>query len=356
MDDAAEDVQGDKTGRSFTWGTRFMQASPLGISVTALLISLLVFASFLFCVWWNALPVIVTHEGGTTLSSDAWTAICVSLLWGAIFGLSEYTREADLADLKMLTSYGVMVDKKHISAMQFGPDAKAHRRSRGFGAIGLAVGAVFYCLVYRPGGHQLSLPGATLTDYWFAAMTLFLFAKIFSSLSYLRAHTSLLLHDLNHRIRIDLFNIQNLNGLGRIALRRALPWVVASAIVFLMSFAQTVWVLFGPLFIGLMLSAALVFGLPMWRMHVAIDRAKSKELNGLRNDIARSADAFRQEESGETASRLAAQIALEQRLERVREWPLDVSTVVRFGLYLALPLGSWFGGALVEKALDVLTR
>ncbi|MAB15238.1 hypothetical protein [Parvibaculum sp.] len=356
MDEPAEAVQGDKTGRSFTWGTRFMQASPLGFTFTALLISLLVFASFLFCVWWNALPVIVTHDGGTTLSYDAWTAICVSLLWGAIFGLSEYTREADLADLKMLTSHGVMVDKKHISAMQFGPDARGHRRSRGFGAIGLAVGAGFYCLVYRPGGHPLNLLGATLTDYWFAAMTLFLFAKIFRSLSYLRVHTSLLLHDLDHRIRIDLFNIHSLDALGRIALRRALPWVVASAIVFLMSFAQTVWVLFGPLFIGLMLSAALVFGLPMWRMHVAIDRAKMKELDKLRSDIAQSADAFRQSECSETASRLAALIALEQRLERVREWPLDVSTVVRFGLYLALPLGSWFGGALVEKALDILTR
>jgi len=38
----------------------------------------------------------------------------------------------------------------------------------------------------------------------------------------------------------------------------------------------------------------------------------------------------------------------------VREWPFDASTLVRFGLYLLIPLGSWAGGAFVERVIDAL--
>jgi hypothetical protein len=35
----------------------------------------------------------------------------------------------------------------------------------------------------------------------------------------------------------------------------------------------------------------------------------------------------------------------------VREWPFDAPTLTRFFLYVAIPLGSWVGGALVERLL-----
>ena len=105
-----------------------------------------------------------------------------------------------------------------------------------------------------------------------------------------------------------------------------------------------------------MVSAALVFGLPMWRVHVLIDRAKNAELARIRHDMAAARDVFNADATVASASYLSALLALEQRLEHVREWPLDFSTIVRFGFYLALPLGSWLGGALVERALNILTR
>jgi hypothetical protein len=40
----------------------------------------------------------------------------------------------------------------------------------------------------------------------------------------------------------------------------------------------------------------------------------------------------------------------------VRERPIDAPTLRRFALYLAIPLGSWFGGALVERMVDTLPR
>ena len=35
----------------------------------------------------------------------------------------------------------------------------------------------------------------------------------------------------------------------------------------------------------------------------------------------------------------------------VREWPFDAPSMLRFALYLAIPLGSWLGGAFVERLL-----
>jgi hypothetical protein len=47
-------------------------------------------------------------------------------------------------------------------------------------------------------------------------------------------------------------------------------------------------------------------------------------------------------------------VAYRQVVDGVREWPFDASTVMRFALYLLIPLGSWSGGALVERVIDSL--
>ena len=35
-------------------------------------------------------------------------------------------------------------------------------------------------------------------------------------------------------------------------------------------------------------------------------------------------------------------------------WPADSATFGRFSLYLLIPLGSWAGGAIVERFVDSL--
>jgi hypothetical protein len=41
-------------------------------------------------------------------------------------------------------------------------------------------------------------------------------------------------------------------------------------------------------------------------------------------------------------------------VESVPEWLLDAPTRTRLFLYVAIPLGSWLGGALVERLLDAI--
>ena len=60
------------------------------------------------------------------------------------------------------------------------------------------------------------------------------------------------------------------------------------------------------------------------------------------------------EDGGGERGNLEALIAWEARVEAVNEWTLDASVFTRFALYLLIPLGSWAGGALVERAVDSL--
>lgn len=189
-------------------------------------------------------------------------------------------------------------------------------------------------------------------------MTILLFAEIFRGLSFLRMDTHALVGDLDHRAEIDLLDISKLDGFGRIALRGALPWLVTGTIVLLLLLRQRESELFLPLVIGLIASASVVFAWPMWSVHRLIDTAKKRDLARLRREIASARAAFegRGPESDRAAMRLAALLALETRIEHAREWPLDLPTVLRFAVYLALPLGSWLGGAIVEHVLDLVMR
>ena len=53
------------------------------------------------------------------------------------------------------------------------------------------------------------------------------------------------------------------------------------------------------------------------------------------------------------AQSIAEIIAYKSVIENIRNWPFDNPTLTRFALYLLIPLVSWFGGAFVERGLDL---
>ena len=53
---------------------------------------------------------------------------------------------------------------------------------------------------------------------------------------------------------------------------------------------------------------------------------------------------------------LANTAAYYQLIESAREWPIDAANLLRFFGYLLLGLGSWLGGAVVERLLDTALR
>ncbi len=156
-------------------------------------------------------------------------------------------------------------------------------------------------------------------------------------------------------LEIDLLDLTSLAPFGRIGLRNAFGWIVGSTIFSLLMLNVPLESLLtaypGILWILLIAVAALV--IPLRPVHQAIRLAKREQLARVNGEIHRDREALGSGEldGAEAATRLPGLIAYRGAIESVREWPLDTPTLGRFLLYLAIPLGSWLGGALVERLL-----
>ncbi len=158
---------------------------------------------------------------------------------------------------------------------------------------------------------------------------------------------------------IDLFDLRPLVCFARQGLSNALLNVGFISILALYLFESGFGVMFALLGVmNLGVSAAGLL-LPVRGVHLRIRAAKSAELDWCLERLREArtqlaAPPAPRPGSGATEARLADLLAYRGFVEDVREWPFDTSTLVRFGLYLLIPLGSWAGGALVERLIDAL--
>ena len=150
--------------------------------------------------------------------------------------------------------------------------------------------------------------------------------------------------------RIDLLDLRGLAPLVRIGLRDALAFALATSMIAAMGSDELTLpvTLVAMAIVGAVGALALL--LPVRGVHRAIRAAKDAELLAVRGAIARARTAavVGGTAPAEDAMRLAGLLAFEARIAGVAEWPFDVGTFVRFALFLALPLGSWIAGALVQ--------
>jgi hypothetical protein len=103
--------------------------------------------------------------------------------------------------------------------------------------------------------------------------------------------------------------------------------------------------------ISCVIFAWIVLMLPLRGIREKIRVAKEQELDWCRQSLRAARDALK---SGNGEPQSIAEItAYRAVIENVRNWPFDNPTLVRFSLYLLIPLGSWLGGAFVERGLDL---
>jgi hypothetical protein len=101
--------------------------------------------------------------------------------------------------------------------------------------------------------------------------------------------------------------------------------------------------------------AAFSLLLPIHGVHLRLTEEKRRRLAQLADAIRESEGPVltaRPGEARDEAAHLHVLLALRSQIESAREWPWDVPTLVRFGFYVAIGLGSWLGGALVERVVD----
>ncbi len=156
------------------------------------------------------------------------------------------------------------------------------------------------------------------------------------------------------RSDIDLLNLENIYAYGRSGLRGTLVWFIVFAIagiIVLPGLDSGLWV-FLPLF-AFNLGGGLMFLLrPARRVRRLIRAVKREELGQLKPRVRQARDDALTEDVS-TQGRLTDLLAYKTQVESTREWSFDLSTLLRFGLYLLIPVGSMVGGALVERVVDL---
>ncbi len=227
------------------------------------------------------------------------------------------------------------------------------RRMRSAGLIGLAIAVLAPLFVdrslmtYDPRVWSPEMLGSRATSWlvgWWGGQFVVTVLTESSRLS-----------ELASRLReVDLFDLQPLTPFTRQGLIHALL-AIGSLSIFTLFLVEGG---FGPIVVMLGAADAVLAGLglllPLRGVHRKIRAAKQERLALCRTELRRAHDAMAASADEDAMRRVADLLTYRRYLERVREWPFDVSTLVRFAIYLLIPLLSWAGGALVERGVDRL--
>jgi hypothetical protein len=151
--------------------------------------------------------------------------------------------------------------------------------------------------------------------------------------------------------RVRLLDVEPLQLFAARGLRLALFWFGGSGIaLLLLTGAKAQAVVLG----GIALTSAVGVAsliLPSLGIHQRMREVKAAELSRVRGEIEKRLGALRAGYA-DGAAELPALLAWEARVDQAPEWPLGGGVLFRFGLLVLIPLGSWLGGALVERLVD----
>jgi len=162
------------------------------------------------------------------------------------------------------------------------------------------------------------------------------------------------------RVEVDLLAPPALAPFARLGLRNALIFIGAISIglLFLADTGAAPGMAKVLVFVFLLLggTAIIVTLLPALGIRERIRGAKREALEECRERIRSLGDDWRAGSSQARAERagLADLLAYRSLVESVPEWPFNAPSLRRLLLYLAIPLGSWIAGAMVERGLDRL--
>jgi hypothetical protein len=162
---------------------------------------------------------------------------------------------------------------------------------------------------------------------------------------------------------IDLFDFRGVRPFTRLGLRLALMLLIAFAItmttipwLFTITDLELL-VTSGVVMLGIPATAgAVLFLLALRGVHRAIVAAKELELDRVRAEVAREREAMvggNEERKSLAIQRLPDLLDYQAHVERVRDWSFGFPALLRFALYVLIPLGSWVAAAFVERALGL---
>ncbi len=302
-----------------------------------------------------------------TLGMDpyTWAAFVTSLLTGFGISASSMALAHDVRDLREIA---LVIDRDPEGLMDDWVTTLRGKMIRGrvFALVFFAIGLTIVVNNIPGAADLLGLNDSEQYPWfqqvpagWFLVFVPLNFALMGKGVYYTIVEDRFSRETRNASLRIDLLHPERLAPFTRMALRRSLLWIVGTSLcllLFLNDAVSPAGIL--PFVVAIMVVACLALVAPLTGIHRKISAAKQEELRTIRKAIAN----FRDEvlhgtnptTSNNAAHRLTGLVAYEARLEKTSEWPIDLPTLGTFSFYLAIPVISWVGGALMERAIDLL--
>ncbi len=232
------------------------------------------------------------------------------------------------------------------------------RRLRIAGLVGaLIAGSI-------PEAAELRLPPGNLLEMtpealWHRALVPIL-GWLIGCFAHVTLERSRTISQLGAEVEVDLLDRRALKPFARHGLRDSLLWIglltVGSLTYVDVSAAPWLPVILPVFLVGALVFAGASLVRPVRGVRGTLQRAKRRELEWCNAEIrrARARIAGKLAVAAGPSTQLADLVAYRGVVESVSEWPFDASTFVRLLLYSAIPVGSWLGGAMVERAIDAL--
>ena len=334
------------------WTERFYESVPVaplwvGVGIAAGLLTL-----FLLLAWaFGGLAIFQARDAGLWDYREVRIALLVASLAGYLPTARRYVAlgaQKNLEDLRPL----IDSPSREFDAVRRRFGQLDARRARTAGALGVLIVPVTALILDRDPSlyFQRAYWGSETGFAWVvgACMAWSLGLFVYDTLAYARRFSEL----AGKLEGIDLLALQALAPFARQGLQSALLWLLLISLLSLNSLdlawfsATAALALVGG-------TAALV--LPVRGVHLRLRKLKQAELERVHAAMRGDPEPL----AGSLLGRRAASLGLSDLLayrrfvESVREWPFDSPTLLRFGLYLAIPVGSWLGGAFVERLLEI---
>lgn len=233
------------------------------------------------------------------------------------------------------------------------------RTEHGFGAAGVVAGVVMLIATVWSDGVW----SASAWDHhrvFSGALILVLFGAS-GHIVYVAVNTSRGFSYLDSLpMRIDPLDLEPMAPYVRTGLRTALLWLMgvglgSGLLAFQPDDGQSAWVVLATILVVSTVGATTVFALPLLTANRRIRTAKAAELVRVRRAIEGDRKALDESSLDHEAGDLSVAdlVAYRGLVEAAPEWPFKATSILRFIFYLGIPLGSWTGGALVERLLGV---
>jgi len=186
---------------------------------------------------------------------------------------------------------------------------------------------------------------------WHRVTTVF-FVWWLGCLCYVTVVESVRLSRLSDNIEsLDLLELHPYQPLIRQGLTNALLIIGVVSVMSLLGIESRYWPALVGFWIMFIVLAWAGLMLPLRGIRKKIKAAKAEELDWCTRTLKTARDGLK---TGVSTNKSIADVAAyKYSIENIKNWPFDNPTLVRFFLYLLIPLGSWLGGAFVERGVDL---